>query len=196
MRRTILAVVTALAGLGAVGLGAPAAVADGRLVVATPQTVTVPVPAPGHSQEWTMRVRNVSAQPTTLSLAVDGSDSPLVSGATPLRITVVDDADVTVVPAVPAGQLLGSRISLDGLEPGEEYVLHGTVAMPSSAGNAYQGLSGSLSFTFVAQADGPDQGPPDQLAYTGASIWMAVVVAATFILLGAVALAARKRGLR
>lgn len=176
---------------------APAAGAQ-ELIEATPATTTIVAPAPGHSHDWQVDVRNTTAQTLPVVLTIEGDSPQLFSGAHPLRVEIVD-ASGEVVLSGDAPAVLGETVELEALSAHEERRYTARVALPRSAGNEYQGASGTLDLSFVASAEAtaPEAGPgsDDSLAHTGGSgTTLALIAAAALgmLTLGAV-LAARRR---
>ncbi|MGO4431731.1 hypothetical protein AB4Y88_00075 [Paenarthrobacter sp. RAF9] len=183
----VLAVVT---GWTALAVMAPASAAS-PLIEASPSSVTVEVPAPGHSATWDMRVQNVSDMALPLSLSVEGEGAALFDGPSALEVAVVDGAGTEIVPNTAVGPLLGSRLQLADLPSGQSYELRGSVTLPESADNRYQGQSGSLTFVFTTITADPPLSPGpgngvvnDVLAYTGANVLLIAFVAIVLLVVG------------
>lgn len=194
LRTALLALAAPIALL--VGVGASPALAVDPLIEATPSSVTVDVPAPGHSVDWRMRVQNLSGGRVPLYLSVEGAGAALFSGPNPIEISIADSAGTIIVPQTPAGPLLGTELQLADLAPGDTYELQGEVTLPAAADNRYQGQSGTLTFIFTTISGTTDLAPGviDFLARTGADLAPYALVAVALVGAGfAFAVARRKR---
>ncbi|MHA3684882.1 hypothetical protein ACXR2W_11580 [Leucobacter sp. HY1908] len=164
----------------------PALAQDSDLISVSPASSHISMPAPGHTETWSTEVRNVAKHPVDVDLStVNELDEVLRSGSTPARITIVDSAGRTLLDDLSVTQLQPQIPVLGQLDPGESISLTGTVSLPAEAGNEYQGASGNLQFTFVAQTS-DTHGVTDALAETGAPLAAAGIAAALLIGTGAV----------
>jgi len=164
--------------------------AQDDLIDATPVSVTLDAPGPGHTTTWSMSVTNVSTISVPLSLRITGDAVPLFSGDTPLQITVRDRAGSLVIPPTPASSLLGGLLRLPALPAGSTYELDGAATLPRSADNSYQGLSGEMLFRFVATD------PSAPLAQTGGELMTHLVPIAVIGAVGGVSLVTLRRKAR
>jgi hypothetical protein len=140
----------------ALALGCTPAHAE-NLIDAAPSLVSISVPAPGHSEAWEMTVKNRTDRTLELGLVVStGGDALLFDGPTPLVMTVTDSSK-TVLTEVPSTRV----VVLPDLAPHAVYMLHGEVALPGAADNAYQGLSGEISLRFTATDKGEASEDPN-----------------------------------
>ena len=181
LRTTFFSLVASIGLL--VSMGASQALAVDPLIEATPSSVTVDVPAPGHSVDWQMRVQNLSGAPVPLYLSVKGAGATLFSGPNPIEISIVDSAGTVIVPQTPAGPLLGTKLQLADLAAGDTYELRGEVALPAAADNRYQGRSGTLTFVFttITGATDPAPGVIDSLVRTGVDLMPYALVAVALL---------------
>jgi len=198
IRKVTAALWATVVASGLVAASATPAVATQELIEATPATTTIVAPAPGHSQDWQVDVRNTTTQTLPVVLTIEGDSAQLFGGSHPIHVEIVDDSGEVVVSGA-APSVLGATVELDALGAHEERRYTARVALPRSAGNEYQGASGTLDLSFVASAEAttPETGPSpdDALAHTGGSGTTLALIAATalgMLTLGAV-LAARRR---
>ena len=176
MKTTILGVAAAL--FVAPFASTPALAQDSDLISVSPTTTSISMPAPGHTESWTVEVRNVAKHPVAVDLSTANHlDEVLRLGSTPARITIVDSAGRTLLDDLSIAQLQPQIPVLGELDPGESISLTGTVALPAEAGNEYQGASGELRFTFIGETSGTP-GNTDALAETGARLAGAGIAAA------------------
>ncbi|RKS90178.1 hypothetical protein DEU37_1498 [Microbacterium sp. AG790] len=164
--------------------------AQDDLIDATPVSVTLDTPGPGHTTTWSMSVTNVSTVSVPLSLRITGDAVPLFSGDTPLQITVRDAAGNLVIPATSAFSLLDALLRLPALPAGSTYELEGAATLPPSADNSYQGLGGELLFRFVATD------PRTPLAQTGGELTTLLVPVAAIAAAAGISLVILRRKAR
>jgi len=174
------------------------------LIDADPVAVTVQAPAPGETQSFDLAVTSVTDTTVPLVLTVVGSSGGLLSGPTPVEITLTDDDGTRVLEPTRADELLGATLDVPDLAAGAGYHLTGSVTLPSAAGNEYQGADGRVVFRFQVETDSPitstvDPSPapgasaPSGLATTGATVAAAVTAVAVLVMTGTWLLAARRR---
>ncbi|MFC6356467.1 LPXTG cell wall anchor domain-containing protein [Luethyella okanaganae] len=180
LARSRLTILVALPLIFLTGTAPADATTSANLIDATPDAVTLAVPAPGESASWSMTVDNTSGRALPLRLAVSGSSNALFAGANPLLLSAVDGGGRHVYDAVPVGELLGTATELNGLNMGESYVLTGTVSLPLAAGNEYQNAGGTITLRFSTEANGPST----PLASTGAEALPLVALAVGILALG------------
>jgi hypothetical protein len=165
--------------------GASAIAAD--LIDAAPTSLVLDAPAPGESQNWDMSVKNLVDSPVPLALEISGRSDVLFSGAAPMELTVNTPDGTAVIERIRVGEVLGRTITLPELQAGASYNLVGTVTLPRSADNSYQGASGNLKFHFVTSIDRPNVTPDkpasgSDLANTGLGTLIPIGVAAALLL--------------
>lgn len=176
----------ALAGLIALTPASPSA----DLVTGSTTTAQVDVPYPGHATAFDVTARAArGAGPSDLALVLDGGDGPLVDGPDALRLTLAD-ADGAVLAEGTAAELRGRAVPLGRLGA-TPVTVHGTAALPASAGDAVQGTGLTLTFRLVAEQDTPTTSAV--LATTGARVLAAALAALALLLTGLLLVAARRR---
>lgn len=174
---------------------APAPAAD--LVVGSTGTAQVAVPYPGHRTTFEVTARAADgAGPSDLALLLDGGTGPLADGPDALILTLAD-TDGELLTEGTAAQLHGSPIHLGRLGT-EPVTVHGTAALPASAGDAVQGVGLTLTLRLVAAQESPAtaQGPSGVLALTGTQVFTVAALAAALAAAGLLLIAARRRARR
>lgn len=157
------------------------------------QTVTIETPAPGHTVEWTMRVRVGTVDLSRPIVTLREASGAAVEGAHPLDIEIFAPTAGTPLVRGTADALLGRAIPLDqghaaAIEDGW-ITVHGTATLPQEAGNEYRGADATLRFTFTGEV-------AEELAMTGRApiaVWI-VAVAVTLAGLGSLIMRRRTRG--
>jgi hypothetical protein len=194
----------AAAGLLCIGLmpltAAPAA-ATTNLIDAAPDTVAVPLPAPGHSAEATMDVRALRAGGVDLALRVVAvPDDALTGEGGPLTVQLEFDGTPVSGPTS-LHALAADEFDLGRLADQDQHRLRAVVSMDRAAGNEYAGRSTSAVMRFIAQAaDGstaPQRTPASgELAFTGLGFHAAAVLGVAAAATAAGALLRRRRRTR
>lgn len=157
------------------------------------QVVTIDTPAPGHTAEWTMRVRigaTELARPTVTLREASGS---AIEGAHPLDLELLAPTADTPLASGTADALLGQGIPLDDgdvVTTQDGWItVHGTATLPRAAGNEYRGADATLRFTFTGEVS-------EDLATTGRApiaVWI-IAIAVTLVGLGSLIMRRRTRG--
>lgn len=112
-------------------------------------TITLTNASPGSSAQETMTVQNTSGSPYTLSFEATGTSSNHLWQD--LQMAVYDTSGGTPTPPYPAlTSWLGSFQTLTTLNPGQtvQYVI--VLYLPTTAGNADQGMSAVIGFDWRA----------------------------------------------
>ncbi|VTR76310.1 hypothetical protein [Cellulomonas hominis] len=184
----------ALALAGTLALTGTGPDAETTLVEGTTSTARLEVPYPGHTTSFDVTARPTSSDPVELALVVEGA-GPLATGPDALTLTLAD-ATGTVLAEGTAAALSASPIALGSLHE-EPVTLHGTAALPATAGDDVQGAGLTLTLRLIATQDGPGLAPgpvavTGDLAVTGPQL-VAAALAAVLVGMGALLLAARRR---
>lgn len=160
------------------------------LVAGSTSTARLDAPYPGHATAFDVTARAAQgAGPSGLALVLDGGDGPLADGPDALRLTLAD-ADGAVLAEGTAAELRGRVVPLGRLGA-TPVTVHGTAALPASAGDAAQGAGLTLTFRLVAEQDAPTTS--GVLATTGARAVAAGLAALVLLLTGLLLVAARRR---
>ncbi|MDP5228624.1 MULTISPECIES: hypothetical protein [Arthrobacter] len=169
---------------------------DGGALQSDGALVTFETPAPGHTVEVPLHVRNTGGHTLDLSLALREATGAATEGPHPLRLAVhADDGGLLV--GGTADELLDQHVALAALPAGAERTLRATAHLPAGAGDDYRGAPVSLRFTFTGTGDpgGVDSGglPDGSLAITGArGLWI-LAVALPLMIVGILLLPARRK---
>jgi hypothetical protein len=193
MSTTAAALAVALTGALSFAGTAPATAVD--LVEGSTATARVQVPYPGHATTFDLTARPTSTGPVELALVVVDPAGPLASGPDALALTLAD-ADGSVLAEGTAADLAQSPVTLGTLDA-DPLTLHGTAALPATAGDALQGAGLTLTLRLIAtqDADAPAPArlaPTGTLAVTGAQL-AGGALAAALIAGGLLLVAARRR---
>ncbi|WGD37919.1 hypothetical protein [Lysinibacter sp. HNR] len=166
----------------ATGLSAapiPAIAVENPLLHLTPESVTVPMPFPGHSSSWALNATNPGNTPAEISLVLTHDQEPRLPACEQkdsidqlLQLTVTVNGQHTANTTL--CELHNRTLSLGSLHPQETIVIDSTVSLPNTTGNQFQGASQTLTFTLTATAHTPQKPPlipgtqpDDGLAFTG-----------------------------
>lgn len=180
----------ALAGLLALTPTGSATTPPVDLVAGRATTARLDVPYPGHATAFDLAARApAGAGPSDLTLVLDGGDGPLADGPDALQLTLTD-TDGVVLAAGTAAELRGRAVPLGRLDA-EPVTLHGTAALPASAGDAVQGMGLTLTLRLVAEQDAPTAS--GVLATTGARVLASAGAALALLLTGLLLVASRRR---
>ncbi|RZT66130.1 LPXTG-motif cell wall-anchored protein [Leucobacter luti] len=183
-----------------VGTLTPASAVSDELFVIDERAVTIDAPAPGETATWSFELASSQQGLREVFVRVSGVEGPLFEGDTPAKLRV---GAASLEPA-----LEGSPVELLTLDPtllgefssAEPLTLQAELELPRTAGNEYQGASGSLTLqvaspqrdTTPVPQDGP--GARDGLAVTGGASWYAIAAAGIgAALLGAFTLLRKRR---
>ncbi|NQX25978.1 LPXTG cell wall anchor domain-containing protein [Microbacteriaceae bacterium VKM Ac-2854] len=196
--------------LCSVVVAVPAAAGDDTPLVVRSSSVDLTDLAPGDWAEWTAETTS-SADETLplrvivettgedalttdprdgLQLVVDFCDSGYTAGGAPARFNC-PTADVALG-AGPAATL-GRLESLRSIGARGTAAVRIRIAFPTSAGNDFENTAAGLRVTFAVPDGSVTTTPDGPLAITGADIRAALIGAIGALLLGAVALAVRRR---
>lgn len=190
----VLAAALTIAPVAALTSTAPAA-ADEPLLSVDAAPLVVPVPAPGHSADWSLRATNVSSHPVAVSAVVSGVSGGVLAGAHPLQLAV-DAPDGTPL-AVPSAGSTAAATSIGTVAPGATIEVRGHSTLPRDAGDEYQGLGGRLTVRLIGQDLGGTATPASPgegaLAHTGLTVAAVAVAAAALLGAGLLLLLARRR---
>ncbi|GAB3575617.1 hypothetical protein GCM10027406_07400 [Leifsonia lichenia] len=164
---------------------------------ATPatSTVTVPMPGPGHSSDWSGSIANPGADAVNAYLTVTAVGGSTAEFGDLLTATVTHPSGRVVLPETPVADLLdGAPIDLGSVAAGSTVTLSGTVALARSAGDELQGRGASIVFQLTSVEKAPE--PPVALPDTGSTIAVAAIVVAAIAIVGGglLLLARRKKG--
>jgi hypothetical protein len=189
MSTTAAALAVALSGALSLTGTAPGAAVD--LVEGSTATAHVQVPYPGHATTFDVTARITSGDRAELALVVVDPTGPLASGRDALALTLAD-ADGTVLAEGTAADLARTPVALGTLDS-DRVTIHGTAALPATAGDAVQGAGLTLTLRLVATQDAAGTFPAAAtLALTGAEL-AAAALAAALVVTGVLAVAARRR---
>lgn len=175
MKRRLPAVLAVLLA-GVFAFAPSAAMAADDLIEATPQRVSIAVPAPGHAAEWDMSVSNLTDTDYPLTLVVEGESDRLFSGAHPLELELTDPLTGDVIYSGLAGDSIDSAILVPELPARSDYRLAGTLTLPREAGNEYQSASGHMVFEFRV-ADEVTPKDPTTIPTTGSDLLFWALIA-------------------
>lgn len=186
MRRALTAIAVALA------LLASGEAAHAEEPSAAEEVIRIETPAPGHTVEWTMRVRMPASDLADPAVALRAYSGTATEGAHPIELTLSPDSEPDRTLASGTAAALHDRVidlsATSALGGSGEISVRATATLPSEAGNEYRGAGATLRFRFTGAVD-------EDLAMTGSApfvIW-AVAVAALAAGLGAALLRRRHR---
>ena len=162
--------------------------------------VRVETPAPGHTSEWTMRVRADSTGLARPSITLREASGDALEGPHPLELEVVapgrhnSERERTVLAHGTADDLLDRLVPLDQPEAATAVeagwiTVQGRATLPSGAGNEYGGTGATLRFTFSGELD-------RNLAMTGQASMTVWVIIAAAVGIGLGTLLGRRRSAR
>lgn len=179
----------------------------------------VVVPAPGHSREWSMTVRNRDSQPMDVVFSLKAVAGSVFDGPAPATLDI-RLGDRQLLAPTSAEHAADARLPLGTLGAGEALTLVGRVNLPASAGDEYRGAVGEIDWRFVGRhegeapgAGGATAGDEDRraqaggasgskggraaggrLAFTGTSALTIAAIGAAALALGAVVRRRRRDG--
>ncbi|MFF8816970.1 LPXTG cell wall anchor domain-containing protein [Leucobacter sp. NPDC015123] len=169
----------------AVSVLAPAAATatagDGDLLVIDEQLITVEAPAPGDSSAWEFAVTNSTRESTEVFVRISRVEGALFEGPVPGEVAVGAAGQPVSLAGAPGVLLDAEFAQLAPLPARGELTVVGEVSLPRSAGNEYQGASGTFTVQLAATRDVGGGAGGGGMADTGAAgpwLWVAVGAAA------------------
>ena len=185
----------------AVSVLAPAAATatagDGDLLVIDEQLITVEAPAPGDSSAWEFAVTNSTRESTEVFVRISRVEGALFEGPVPGEVAVGAAGQPVSLAGAPGVLLDAEFAQLAPLPARGELTVVGEVSLPRSAGNEYQGASGTFTVQLAATRDvggGGGGAGGGGVADTGAAgPWLWVAVGAAAVAAGGL-LVSKRRG--
>lgn len=161
---------------------------------ASEQVVSVESPAPGHTVEWSMRVRLGERELADPAIALVEYSGAATRGPHPLELvlTASGQADTELASGTAADLLdrvvdLGGTAAVGTGDADGWLTVRGTATLPVAAGDEYRGSDATLRFRFSGVV-------ADDLAMTGRSPWDVWLIAAAVAAAGlGAALIGRRR---